>query len=68
MIKLNKENFSEISQWSLRDINKLFQRQIQQFNVVGLRQGLTFIHNLLFYTFSSVSKEEISNLKENLSK
>ena len=25
MIKLNKENFSEISQWSLRDINKLFQ-------------------------------------------
>ena len=31
MIKLNSNNFSEIYQWTLRDINKLFQRQIQQY-------------------------------------
>ena len=31
MIKLNSNNFSEISQWTLKDINKLFQRQIQQY-------------------------------------
>ena len=64
MIKLNSENFSEISQWSLRDINKLFQRQIKQSKVSGIYQGITFCHNLLFYTLSSVSKEEIPNVKE----
>jgi len=26
MVKLNSFNFSEISQWSLRDTNKLFQK------------------------------------------
>jgi len=68
MIKLNSNNFSEISQWSLRDINKLFQRQIQQFKLPGVYNGITFCHNLLFYTMSSVSKEDIPNVKEKVIK
>ena len=57
MIKLNSNNFSEISQWSLRDINKLFQRQIQQYKIPGIYKGISFYHNLLFYTMSSVRKK-----------
>ena len=68
MIKLNSQNFCEISQWSLRDINKLFQRQIQQSKDVGIYKGITFCHNLYFYTLSSVSKEEIPNVKEKVLK
>ena len=68
MIKLNQQNFSEISQWSLRDINKLFQRQLQQSKVGGIYQGISFCHNLLFYTLSSVSKDEIPNVKDKVIK
>ena len=69
MIKLNEQNYSEISQWSLRDINKLFQRHIQQFKTGGgVYQNISFCHNLLFYTLSSVSKEEIPNVKEKVIK
>jgi MoxR-like ATPase len=68
MIKLNSNNFSEISQWSLRDINKLFQRQIQQYKLPGVYNGISFCHNLLFYTMSSVSKEDIKNVKEKVIK
>ena len=64
MIKLNSQNFCEISQWSLRDINKLLQRQLQQSKIPGTYQGISFCHNLLFYTLSSVSKEEIKNVIE----
>ena len=64
MIKLNKENISGISQWSFRDINKLFQRQIHQSKLGCFYRGISFYHNLLFYTLSSVRKEEISNVKE----
>ena len=68
MIKLNSKNFSEISPWSLRDINKLFQRQIQQSKIPGIYHGITFYHNILFYTMSSVSKEEIKNVKDSVIK
>ena len=66
MIKLNEQNFCEISQWSLRDINKLLQRQLKQSKVPGIYQGIS--HNLLFYTLSSVSKEEIQNVIEKVIK
>ena len=68
MIKLNKENFSEISQWSIRDIKKIFQRQLDQSKQPEKYQGISFCHNLLFYTLSSVSKEEIPNVKEKVIK
>ena len=68
MIKLNKENFSEISQWSIRDIKKIFQRQLDQSEQPKKYQGISFCHNLLFYTLSSVSKEEIPNVKEKVIK
>ena len=68
MIKLNSNNFSEISQWSLRDINKLFQRQIQQYKIPNVYNSISFCHNLLFYTMSSVSKEDIPNVKEKVIK
>ncbi len=42
MIKLNSRNFCEISQCSLRDINKLLQRQLQQSKLPGIYQGITF--------------------------
>ena len=42
MIKLNSNNISEIFQWSLRDINKLFQRKIQQYKIPGIYNGIIF--------------------------
>ena len=61
MIKLNSQKFCEMSQCSLRDIKKLLQRQLQQSKEPGIYQGITFCHNLLFYTLSSICKEEIQN-------
>ena len=68
MIELNSQNFNEISKWSLGDINKLFQRQIKQSKYPGIFQGISFYHNVLFYTMSSVCKEDIPNVKEQVIK
>jgi hypothetical protein len=68
MIKLNSNNFGEISQWSLRDIKKIFQRQIQQSEIPGLFKRITLCHNILFYTMGSVSKKDIPNVKEKVIK
>jgi len=68
MIKLNSQNFCEISPWTLRDLNKLLQRQIQQSKEPGIYQGITFCHYLFFYILSSVSKEEIKNVIEKVIK
>ena len=68
MIKLNSNNISEIFQWSLRDINKLFQRKIQQYKIPGVYNGTKFCHNLSFYTMNSISKEDIPNIKEKVIK
>ena len=48
MIELNSQNFCEIAQWSLRDINKLLQRQLQQSKIPGIYKGITFCHNYYF--------------------
>ena len=68
MIKLNSNNFSEIPKWSLRDIKKLFQRQIKQSEIPEIFKGITFCHNILFYTMDSISKKDIPNVKEKVIK
>ena len=68
MIKLNSNNFSEIPKWSLRDIKKLFQRQIHQSKYLALFKGITLCHNILFYTMDSISKKDIPNVKEKVIK
>ena len=66
MIELNKLNNSEIPQWSLKDINKLFHRQIKQEKMPGVYKGISFCHNILFYILSSVNKIEIPNIKDTI--
>ena len=68
MIKLNSNNFSEISQWSFLDIKKLFQRHIRQNKLPGIYNGISFYHNILFYIMSSIDKKYIPNIKEKVIK
>ena len=64
MVKLNSLNLGEIPQWTLRDVKKLFQRQIYQNKIPDYFRGITFCHNLLFYTMSSLKKEDILKVEE----
>ena len=64
MINLNKKNFTEISQWSLRDITKIFQRTLNHSELHNIYKNIKIIHEILFYTLSSINKEEINNISK----
>lgn len=42
--------------------------QIQQYKIRIVNNDFTFYHNLLFYTMSFISNEDIPNVKENVIK
>ena len=64
MINLNKKNFEEISQWSLRDITKILQRELIHSELHDIFKNIKLIHEILFYTLSSINKEEINNISK----
>jgi midasin (ATPase involved in ribosome maturation) len=58
MIELNNSNQHCIPQWSLRDITKIFKRTFQQDQYSNRYLNITLYHNILFYSLSSVNKED----------
>ena len=66
MIKLNENNYIDIYQWSLRDINKILQRMFKHSKSIENFKNIKIQHEILFYILSSVDKKEIPKIKNKI--
>ncbi|OHT04875.1 hypothetical protein TRFO_27550 [Tritrichomonas foetus] len=62
MLGLNEMKNPYIPSWSLRDITKIFRRIKYQHTFFTDYIGITFYHNVLFYTLSAVSSNDIDKV------
>ena len=60
MLKFNKIEQRLLPKWSLRDITKIFKRMVLQEKNMPFFLNIKIIHNLMFYTFSSISEKKLT--------
>ena len=60
MLKFNKIEQRLLPKWSLRDITKIFKRMVFQEKNMPFFLNIKITHNLMFYTFSSISEKKLT--------